>query len=199
MLTNSNWKCQELNRKVRSELGRTGSLQPGELLMVVQNSYVVPLVNGDQVEVCSVREDSYRAGMRFLSVEVRAIHSGDTFKTLLIADLLENNNASLSPKAFNALLIDFDMRMRQLHIKRKSQPYIVAMRSDPYLNALRAKYGYAITCHKAQGGEWQNVFLMIHKSVYGMRDASLYRWFYTALTRAKEHLHLHRDWWVVQG
>lgn len=198
MLSNSNWKCQELNRRVRTSLQKSGILEEGDLLMVVQNSYVVPLVNGDQVEVLSVLEYGHRAGLHFLKVEVKTVHSGVIYPTLLIADLLQNDQPSLTPNAFKALMIDFDQRMRNLGIRRKSEAYVNAMMSDPYLNALRAKYGYAITCHKAQGGEWPEVFLLIHKSIFGMRGASLYRWFYTALTRAKEKLHLHQDWWVVQ-
>ena len=166
--------------------------------MVIQNSYVVKLVNGDQVEVCSIGAESYRAGMRFLVGEVRGVPGGQIFKRLLIADLLQNDSPQLPADAVKALLIDFDQRMRHLGVKRKSAAYTEEMMSDPYLNALRAKYGYAVTCHKAQGGEWPEVFLLIHKSVYAIRDAGLYRWFYTALTRAKEHLHLHSDWWVVR-
>ncbi|MFZ4428530.1 MAG: ATP-dependent DNA helicase [Saprospiraceae bacterium] len=196
MLTNSNWKCQELNRKVRRALGHTAKLQVGDLLMVIQNSYITPLVNGDQVIVESVTEDVFRAGMQFLNVELRQVHNGEISKTKLIADLLLNDSNALAPNAFKALMLDFDTRMRNLGVKRKSAPYREAMMSDPYLNALRAKYGYALTCHKAQGGEWPEVFLYVHKSVFGLRDAALYRWFYTAITRAKNRLHLHRAWWV---
>ena len=196
MLTNSNWKCQELNRNVRQALGHTAKLQVGDLLMVVQNSYITPLVNGDQVVVESVQEDTYQAGMQFLNVTLRQLHNGQLLNTKLIADFLLNDNASLSPNAFKALIIDFDTRMRNLGVKRKSQSYVDAMMSDPYLNALRVKYGYALTCHKAQGGEWPEVFLYVHKSIFGLRDAALYRWFYTAVTRAKKRLHLHSDWWV---
>ena len=131
-----------------------------------------------------------------MNVTLRQLHNGQLLNTKLIADFLLNDNASLPPNAFKALIIDFDTRMRNLGVKRKSQSYVDAMMSDPYLNALRVKYGYALTCHKAQGGEWPEVFLYVHKSIFGLRDAALYRWFYTAITRAKKRLHLHSDWWV---
>ena len=66
--------------------------------------------------------------------------------------------------------------------------FYISHEANPYLNALRAKFGYVITCHKAQGGEWPQVFLNLRKSVYVQRDNALYRWFYTALTRASERL-----------
>jgi ATP-dependent exoDNAse (exonuclease V) alpha subunit len=65
------------------------------------------------------------------------------------------------------------------------------MLTDPYLNALRLKYGYAITCHKAQGGEWPEVFAVFEKSLFHPNNASwMYRWIYTAITRSSEKLHL---------
>jgi ATP-dependent exoDNAse (exonuclease V) alpha subunit len=70
------------------------------------------------------------------------------------------------------------------------------MRNDPYLNALRAKFGYVITCHKAQGGEWPNVYLNVQKSVFVQQRNALYRWFYTALTRASDNLYLNDNFWI---
>jgi ATP-dependent exoDNAse (exonuclease V) alpha subunit len=198
MLTNSNWKCLELNRIIRSGLGFSGLLLKGDLLMVVQNSYSVPLANGDLAEVLDVREKGCRAGLRFLEVEVCTLHNNQVFKTLLLADFLNNDSPALPQHNFKALLIDFDQRMRNLKIKRKTNRYVQEMMTDPYLNALRAKYGYVITCHKAQGGEWLEVYLLIHKSLFALRDAVLYRWFYTALTRASDKVHIHRDWWVKE-
>jgi hypothetical protein len=70
------------------------------------------------------------------------------------------------------------------------------MRNDLYLNALRAKFGYAITVHKAQGGEWDEVFLFLTNSVYAQAydenygSDKFHRWFYTAVTRAREKLYV---------
>jgi len=64
------------------------------------------------------------------------------------------------------------------------------MHSDPYLNALRVKYGYAITCHKAQGSEWEDVFIQFEKSLSYLDKENLYRWTYTAISRAEKQLHL---------
>ncbi len=64
------------------------------------------------------------------------------------------------------------------------------IQTDPYLNALRVKYGYAITCHKAQGSEWPHVFIHFEKSLDYMDKENLYRWVYTAISRAENKLHL---------
>jgi ATP-dependent exoDNAse (exonuclease V) alpha subunit len=64
------------------------------------------------------------------------------------------------------------------------------------LNSLRANFGYAVTCHKSQGGEWDYVYLFLNSKMYGMPNASLSRWWYTGITRAKEHLYMVNDWWV---
>ena len=64
------------------------------------------------------------------------------------------------------------------------------MQTDPFLNALRVKFGYAITCHKAQGSEWENVFIHFEKSLSYLDRENLYRWTYTAISRAEKKLHL---------
>ena len=68
--------------------------------------------------------------------------------------------------------------------------------TDPYLNALRAVYGYALTCHKAQGGEWEEVYLDIPRRISREPKASTYQWLYTAMTRAKGYLHIVDDFYV---
>ena len=196
MVTNANGHCRRLNHKLRMQLQGDKNLVPGELLMVVQNSYYVPLTNGDQVVVKSVKPAGRRAGFGFLEVVLTDVDERHTYETLLIRDLLYNDHPGLTPDESRRLLIDFDQRMRKKGLKRKSEAYQKAMRSDPYLNALRAKFGYVITCHKAQGGEWPHVYLNIQKSVFVQKGNALYRWFYTALTRASDHLYLNDNFWV---
>jgi len=196
MITNANGHCRRLNHRLRMNLKGHKNLEPGELLMVVQNSYLVPLANGDQVIVKAVKPAGRRAGFGFLEVKVEAVNDGATYETLMIRDLLYNDYPGLRPEESRRLLIDFDQRMRKAGLKAKSDEYKLRMRSDPYLNALRAKFGYVITCHKAQGGEWPKVYLNIQKSVFGQERPALYRWFYTALTRASEDLYLNDGFWI---
>ncbi len=196
MIGYSNRQCNALNTEIRKRLYQRPDLQVGDLLMVVQNSYTVDLVNGDQVKVLKVQKHKVQAGFTFLKVRVQGLHNQQVYDTLLIQDLLFNKNAGLLPDEAKRLLIDFDIRMRNREISRNSKMYKDNMMSDPYLNALRTKFGYVVTCHKSQGGEWPHVFLNIYKSLYGWKGPQLYRWYYTALTRASEHLHVNDGWWV---
>ena len=67
---------------------------------------------------------------------------------------------------------------------------------DNYLNCLQASFGYIVTCHKAQGGEWDDVFLFLDNKMYGMPKPELFRWWYTAVTRSKKQLNLENEWWI---
>jgi hypothetical protein len=196
LICQSNRQCTVLNKEIRSGLGHAPQLQVGDMLMVVQNSYHVNLANGDQVIVDAIENTEHRAGLNFVNVTVRTLHDNKQYHTKLITDLLYNDLANLTPAEMKPLYIDFDKRMNLRNIPRNSDAYKQAMMGDPYLNGLRTKFGYAITCHKAQGGEWPHVYLFIAKSLYAIRGESLYRWYYTALTRAQEQLHVNDDWWV---
>ena len=70
------------------------------------------------------------------------------------------------------------------------------MWDDPYLNALRAVFGYVLTCHKSQGGEWDYVYLDIPRNVPGLEKPYVYQWVYTAMTRARKGLYVVDDFWV---
>ncbi|WP_417431937.1 ATP-dependent DNA helicase [Halpernia sp.] len=103
----------------------------------------------------------------------------------IIENLLYSHHRDLSSDELKALYIDFKIRNKNLKIE--TQPFKDALRSDKYFNALRIKFGYAITCHKAQGGEWENTFLNCKTSM-GYFNSSYFRWLYTGITRAKENL-----------
>jgi superfamily I DNA/RNA helicase len=119
------------------------------------------------------------------------------FQIKLALDPFSNFAANLTIDQQRNLMIDFSRRMRRNGIKPKSDAYKEAMRKDTYLNSLRATYGYVVTCHKAQGGEWKDVFLFLDKKMYAYLAADeMRRWWYTAITRTKEHLYLHNDWWI---
>ena len=93
-------------------------------------------------------------------------------------------------------MIDFSNRMKKKGIKANTAKYKEEMKKDDYLNCLQANFGYIVTCHKAQGGEWDDVFLFLDKKMYGMPKPELFRWWYTAVTRAKKTLNLENEWWV---
>lgn len=200
-ICHSNEQAHLLNIKMRQRLHGKQELQPGDLLMVVQNSYNTGLVNGDQATVESVAGSEYRAGFTFLKVKVKSLFTNQCYETFLIRELLYNTQAGLEPDDVRRLLIDFDARAKNRGVSRNSPKYKEDLRTDPYVNALRAKFGYALTVHKAQGGEWDCVFLYLNTSIlapiYDRRQPNgrhpdgaekYHRWLYTAVTRAKARL-----------
>ena len=64
------------------------------------------------------------------------------------------------------------------------------LRENKHFNALQIKYAYAVTCHKAQGGQWKNIFIDQGYVTPEMQDEEYYRWLYTALTRATQTVYL---------
>lgn len=164
-----------------------------ESLMVVRNNYLHDLLNGDQVLVRSVSpKTEYRAGLRFREAELMHVSEsgGNVINAKIIENLLGMNTSDLDQEQEYKLFLDFVIRMRKIGLRSKDQKFKEMMMEDPYLNALRVKYGYAITCHKAQGGEWQEVFIQFERSMFFFPKENIYRWAYTAISRSTEKLHL---------
>lgn len=109
------------------------------------------------------------------------------FEAKIIEELLYSKEPSLSSDQSKALYLDFCIRHPRLN--RKSAEFKHALKADPYFNAMRLKFGYAITCHKAQGSEWNNVFVKC-KSHQSQLTADYFRWLYTAITRTAKNLYL---------
>lgn len=198
-IAQSNAMCHKINEAVRQHLYNqpNAPLKVGDMLMITQNNYMVPLTNGDFAEVVSIGEPCSEAGLHFIEVKVKHQLTGKEYEVLLSLDVLYGSGTNLNKDQQRTLMINFSNRMRAKRIKPNSLAYKEQMKKDDYLNSLRATYGYAVTCHKSQGGEWDNVFLFLNKSMYGMTVNDMCRWWYTAVTRAKQSLHLGYDWWVV--
>ncbi|MDR2652954.1 MAG: AAA family ATPase [Prevotellaceae bacterium] len=216
MICHSNKECATAGDIVRQMLhGRREHLIEGDLLLVTQNNYLVDLVNGDLVEVKKILHSTrtVRANMSFVRVEVVPLHTrnninkseekeyitGDGYSLFMVEDILKQGTLNLDTTQTKELMKDFIIRMEKRNIKPPKKhtkagpdhPFFIALSKDPYMNALRATYGYALTCHKAQGGEWEEVFInLAGNSLFARRGKELYQWIYTALTRAKEQLHL---------
>ncbi|MCD9472601.1 ATP-dependent DNA helicase [Photobacterium phosphoreum] len=109
------------------------------------------------------------------------------FRAKIMENLLYSEQPQLSSDESKALYIDFCMRHSNL--RRNSLEFKETLRADPYFNALRVKFGYAITCHKAQGSEWNHVFVKC-KTHQNTLSAGYFRWFYTAITRTAKQLYL---------
>ena len=197
LICNSNNIRHEINLQVRRELFPSAhQLIAGDLLMITQNNMPTGLVNGDQVEVLEVQGREERAGLTFLKVRIQELVSKNIHITYVIEDVLQSSKLNITPPQHKRLIIDFHMRMKEKNVKQKSRQFKDNMREDQFLNGLRAVYGYAITCHKSQGGEWDHVYLYIDNKILGKPQPEIYQWWYTAITRAKKQLHLVDDWFI---
>lgn len=198
MICHSNRQCDTSTKILRPMLGfHSPQLQPGDLLMVTQNNLISGLMNGDLVKINSVQFKEQRAGLCFLEVSMEEMVTGRSISLLMIADILYANQTNLSQPQQKELFVDFFIRMKKMGIKQKTQAFNSQMRSDPYLNALRAVYGFALTCHKTQGGEWNNIFLDIPRNLPLEEKPYVYQWMYTAVTRAKKELYLVKDFYLM--
>ncbi len=181
-------------------------LQNKDTLIITKNNYNgdVELYNGTFAKVVQVGEISYIAQPHFqvkggkvvsrrlvfrdVLLQVPTL-SGESvvLKCTILDDFLTAPTGSLHPYDQRALYIDFKNRMQKSGITPKSASFKERMKKDIYFNAVQARYGYAITCHKSQGGEWDHV--MVDFNVFtGTRTAGFFRWAYTAITRAATSL-----------
>ena len=127
-------------------------------------------------------------GFRFADVLLSFPDYGDwELEATVLLDTLHSDYPSLSreenDRLFNTVLEDYaDIPHKADRMKK--------MKADPHYNALQVKYAYAVTCHKAQGGQWQHIYLDQGYLVEDMLTPDYFRWLYTAFTRATERLYL---------
>lgn len=190
-ITLSNGSAHYLNSQVRNGLFRRQNplLQNGEWLMVVQNNYSTGYNNGQHLRLISFSDTGEKVGpVSLMDAETEDPETGKIQTVKIIKDLLYSALPSLSIEQDKALTVDFAQRMRRKNIKPGSDLFLQYMISDKRFNALRVKFGYAITCHKAQGGEWDSVYVQIEPAFDKLPRENQYRWLYTAITRASGKL-----------
>ena len=161
--------------------------------MVVKNNYlwgadtVGFIANGDTLEVLELQLVEEVYGLTFAHVLVRLIDypAIDPFEAILLLDTLTSPTPSLTYEEQNNLYRE----ILQEYNKQTGQIAPLNIRIHPYYNALQVKYAYAITCHKSQGGQWEQVFVEKPFLPEG-QSVAYFRWLYTAITRAKEKLYL---------
>lgn len=196
VILRSNKRVNAYNMGIRNTvLYREEELSPGDLLMITKNNYhwasdienIDFLANGEFVEVIRVRSEETMYGFRFCNVLLRHKDYGVELEAKINLDSLHTEVPGLTreqnEQLFAAVMEDY------ADISRKSARY-KKVKENPYFNAILVKYGYAVTCHKAQGGEWKNVFLdlgYVNKSHMG---DNFYRWLYTSITRSSQMLYL---------
>ena len=167
--------------------------------MVIQNNMATGLMNGDLVKVTNISDKVIiRADLKFRQVTVKELFTGVEYTSLMIEDVLHLLRLNLDNHQQQSLFVDFIMRMKKRGITAKTDKYLFyeCMRNDPYLNALRCSFGYAITCHKSQGGEWKDVYVHVPRNIMLNPTKGTYQWIYTAMTRAVDKLHMVYDFYI---
>ena len=197
VICRSNKRANIYNEGIRQRiLWREEELEAGDILMVAKNNYYWTekdkrtdfIANGEMAIVRRVRRTRQLYGFRFADVTLRFPDNDDREQEVcLLLDTLRGDAPALtreeSDRLFHAVLEDYaDVPTKSERIKR--------LKSDPYYNALQAKYAYAVTCHKAQGGQWRNVFLDQAYMPDEYLTPDFFRWLYTAFTRATGTLYL---------
>ncbi len=194
LITRSNKRAMEFNLAIRkSILEKEDVITRDEPLLIAKNNYFWTsrvkgadfVANGDVVKINKIYGTEIIGFLRFADVELSMPDRDITFDAKLILNSLNSDTAGLNPEHEEMLIsralagldpssaADPDVRRRVFH-------------TDPYFNALRVKYAYAVTCHKAQGGQWQSVFVdMANISNDAVTTIDFYRWLYTATTRAR--------------
>lgn len=193
----SNKRANLYNKGIRNTiLYREEELETGDWLMVAKNNYFWTegckemefIANGDIAEVRRVRRVREMYGFRFADVVLRFPDYEDReLEVKLLLDALHTDTPALpkemNDRLFYSVLEDYaDVPLKRERMKK--------MKADPYYNALQVKYAYAVTCHKAQGGQWKRVLLDQGYMTEDMLSPDYFRWLYTAFTRATETLYL---------
>ena len=197
LIVRSNKRANLYNKSIRERiLFLESDLAVGDQLMVVKNNYFwlgadsQPgfIANGDVIRINRINKFVDRYDMKFAEVSVQMVDYPDepAFDTVLLLETLNSETANLSYEQSQLLY----QKVSLDHANEKSKyKRFLKVKNDPYFNALQVKYSYAITCHKSQGGQWKNVFIEQPYLPEGP-NKDYFRWLYTALTRAQEHLFL---------
>lgn len=194
LISSSNRRCNSQATTIRSKLGFGYALSIGDLLLVTQNNLISGLMNGDMVVITQISATKeLRANLTFLKVEVEELFTKKKYTQLLIENILYSGNVNIDHEAQKELFLDF---YRRTSYKQDQPEFKRLMTKDPYLNALRCVFGYALTCHKSQGGEWDEVFIDIPRNFTLNATPATYQWMYTAITRAKSKVHLVNDFYI---
>jgi ATP-dependent exoDNAse (exonuclease V) alpha subunit len=198
VICRSNKNANQYNQHIRRQIFfAEDEIGVGDYLMIVRNNYFwVPaeshigfMANGDFVEITKIirYEDMY--DFRFADVQIRFVDYPEEpeIEVKIMLDTLYTEAPALPPdkskQLYNEVLKDYS----DLGTKRDRMEQ---MRKNPYLNALQVKFSYALTCHKAQGGQWKAVFVDHGFLKEDMVNTDFARWLYTAITRSAEELYL---------
>ena len=195
ILCRSNKRANQYNQQVRIKIRwQENEISTGDKLMIVRNNYFWLdensnagfIANGDIVEVIKIKEVIERYGFRFAKavIQMTDYENKKELDVILLLDTLMSEKSALTYEQYKALY-------REVGLDYKGEKEInKKIKENIFFNALQVKFAYAITCHKSQGGQWDNVFVDLGYYTDDMLDKSFFRWLYTAFTRASKKLYL---------
>ena len=197
IVVNSNKLANRYNQGIRNRIFfREEEISAGDLVMVVKNNYFILdeeedgagfIANGDIAEVKKIRKYEEKYGFRFAEMVLRFSDYNLEVEAKVMLDVLHLDTPALpsdkNKELYQNILADY------LHVKSRRKQFD-SVKKDPYFNALQIKFAYAVTCHKAQGGQWERVF--IDQGMFNRNEITIdyLRWFYTALTRSTDKVFL---------
>ena len=198
VLVRSNKRANMYNKEIRSRiLFKDNEIDSGDKLMIVKNNYhwleanspAGFLANGDFLEIVRIRNTEEKFGFRFLhaSLQLPDFPEQPVFEGILMLDSLYTESPSLTTEQSNRFYSE--MWEYYSHIPYKGKR-MEALKNDPYFNAIQIKFAYAVTVHKAQGGQWKNVFVEKPYLPEGQISIEYLRWLYTAITRSKNQVYM---------
>ncbi len=196
VICRSNKRANQYNMGIRnSVLWREEELSSGDLLMAVKNNYFwlkdVPdadfIANGDIMEVLKVRNTKEIYGFRFADCLVKLVDYDITLDVKLILDSLHSESAALNSEQNKNLF--YSIMEDYAHLTPKKKQYN-AVKENEFFNAIQVKYAYAVTCHKAQGGQWKEIYIDTGYLTEERIDKEYLRWLYTAITRSTSKAYL---------
>ena len=197
VICRSNKRANLYNQQIRARIrDLEDDISTGDFLMVVRNNYFwLPegnkagfIANGDMVEVMRIYEINELYDCRFARISVRLVDYPDeeNLECIVLLDTLTSESPAMTYEEYKKL---YDEVAKDYADIPKQAQRNKEIKQNPYFNALQVKFAYAITCHKSQGGQWENVFV---EQGYFTSDMlkEYFRWLYTALTRTTKKLHL---------
>lgn len=206
VLSYKNSTALDVNKEIREKIyNRKGRIEKGDIIINSSNNYSLGIFNGEFAIVNYVSDELvsrnvalYKKGgekvkvnLNWRKVELYFTEDNKAVDGYILENYLYSKRTNILPEEHQALYVDF--KKRHPHLKPKTKEYKDAMIADKFLNAIKLKYGYAITVHKSQGGEWDNVFVIWDRAAgkkngVGLQNSDFYRWAYTAITRPQKRL-----------
>lgn len=193
ILTRSNIRTNLFNQGIRARLlWREEQLENGDRIMLSANNYAEDafLANGEMLEVKRLRNEREMYGFHFVDAELIGVDSPYEISRLVWLDTLVADSPQDSYRMQQELFARIAEDYPEIRNKRELRKKVM---ESPYYNALRIRYAYAVTCHKAQGGQWRHIYidapLRDPDSPTAMDDTEYARWLYTAVTRATERVY----------